>query len=58
MSKAEPRMTRSGVADAVTGQQKMDGIRTSSGMFSMRGENQVPGGVTYPPRHPHHRPHP
>lgn len=41
MKTAKPRLKRSSVADAVTGQHKQSEVRTSSGMFFDRGEDEV-----------------
>ncbi|GAX83112.1 hypothetical protein CEUSTIGMA_g10538.t1 [Chlamydomonas eustigma] len=41
IKEAQPRLTRSGVSDSITGQGKLSDIRTSSGMFFGRGENEL-----------------
>ncbi|KAF6254960.1 hypothetical protein COO60DRAFT_261018 [Scenedesmus sp. NREL 46B-D3] len=38
---ARPQLQRSGVADSITGKSKYDKVRTSSGMFFPRGQNEL-----------------
>jgi hypothetical protein len=39
--KAQPRLEKSGVSDVITGEQKTSKVRTSSGMFFERAEDEV-----------------
>eukprot|EP00775_Hariotina_reticulata_P011903 gene11903-12047_t len=40
-NKAQPRLEKSGVSDVITGEQKTSKVRTSSGMFFERAEDEV-----------------
>lgn len=44
-SLAEPQLLRSGVVDAGTGKSKVDDIRTSSGTFLQRGQDDIVAAV-------------
>lgn len=41
VEQAKPHMTKSTVSDSVTGKSKLNSVRTSSGMFLIRGQDEV-----------------
>jgi prolyl 4-hydroxylase len=41
IEQAKPHMTQSSVVDSATGKSKLDSVRTSSGMFLVRGQDEV-----------------
>lgn len=41
IEQAKPHMTKSSVVDSTTGKSKLDSVRTSSGMFLIRGQDEI-----------------